>query len=838
MRKPTSVVSVPVLMVALAVLSALAVSPAAGQRVSGRTVAASTDAPLGGVFVTLVDDAGRRVAGYLSQPGGTFLVRAPVAGRYRLRAELIGYGSIERVVDLAADETVNETLRLRLEAIQLEGIVARSSRERQCSLGSAEGDALARLWAEARKSLEIAEWAREERWLRATGYTYQRVLDLVDFEVLAETVRRSGSLQRAAFAAPDPELIRAEGFIVREDQGGALYRGADAALLLSDAFLETHCFTLREREEEGLVGLRFEPTPGRDVTEIEGVLWLDAATGELRRLEYEYTDYPLTAPLPRSTFGGLTHFRHLPGGGVAVSRWRIRMPRLAHGADRLALHTVRRCGPHACGDPSTRRALARAGLSIEEEGGEVLSFRLPDGTTLPAADRAALAGVVLDSTAAGPPAPLAGAEVVIQGTRHRALTDARGRFRLDDLPEGAYRLRFRHPRLAELGIERPQAVLASARLGEVSSVTLGVPSRATLAIARCGVQGGPPGSDGPIIHGRVRDAATGSTIVGAGVRLLPAATGASPDSARTLLYQRTDAAGHYLFCNVPANAARLTVDYLGAGRHLVEVTAGDRALEVDVDLVLSRAAQLRGRVVRAANDEAVEGVVVRIVGTDMSTMTTASGEFSFDSVAPGAVTLVTDHMAFRPTTGAVAVSGGELVRVELRVDDGVFELDPLVVTGRSQPLLMDERLRGFHIRRARDLGTFFGPDDLAGRPDAGLTSVLRDVPGITVTSMGARGVILRGRGNESLQENSSNPYCSPMVYLNGMPISVRTATLEDLEQIARTLDAIPFSEIAGVEVYAGAANVPGEFAGLNPNCGAVAVWTHVRSRGNGSGDAP
>lgn len=131
-------------LVSVAAFAATAV-PAWGQAVLGRTVAAATDAPVGGVFVTLTDATGRQAAGFLSRENGRFLIQAPGPGRYLLRAELIGYGSVERAVELTADETVHETVRLPLEAIPLEGIVARSSRERVCALSPTEGDALTRL---------------------------------------------------------------------------------------------------------------------------------------------------------------------------------------------------------------------------------------------------------------------------------------------------------------------------------------------------------------------------------------------------------------------------------------------------------------------------------------------------------------------------------------------------------------------------------------------------------------------------------------------------------------------------------------------------------------------
>lgn len=821
-------------------LGAVAAVPLGAQTVVGRTLASATDAPLGGVFVTLIDEAGRQTAGFISRPDGGFLIRAPGPGRYVLRAELIGYGSIERWVELSEGTMLPETLRLPLQAVELEGIVARASRQRDCSLRSEEGQALERLWSEARKGLRIAEWAGETGWLRANGYTYQRVLELAELEVLAESVVPVRSLGRRAFEAADPDSVRSGGFVVATGDGGTLYQGADATLLLSDAFMETHCFGLTERAEEGLVGLTFEPVPGRSVPDIEGVLWIEASTARLRTLEYAYTRYPVNYPLPRSRFGGRTAFRHLPGGGVAVEEWWIRMPTLREEAQGESLLRIAwRCGTSDCDDPGTLRSLSRAGLAIEEEGGRVLSFRLADGTVLPDAEQAAIVGIVLDSTLADSPAPLAGAEVTLRGTEHRAVTDARGRFRLDPLPEGTYRVEFHHPRLVEIGIERPEPMLVQATAGRAVSARLATPSRSTLAALRCEARSAPGEPATAILHGVVRDAATGATVGGARVRLVRASDPAdrrgraADGNAGSAVEAETDPGGAYLFCDLPPGPFLLAADFLGRGRHEVRVVpTSTTPTRVDVDLVLSTAARLLGRVVSVREEEGVAGVVVRIRDTGQAALTDESGHFTFDSISPGALRLETSHMAYRPSEGAVAVSGGETVRVEIRVAEEVLDLPPLVVTARARPLLMPERMRGFYSRQARGLGTFIGREQLVERPAARVTDVLRDVPFLRVTSTGGRSTIIRGRkaGGAPVAAGigtNKNPYCFPMIYLDGTKLSTRTEALADLHEVINIIDNIPASQIAGIEAYSGAASIPGEFAGLDTACGVIAVWTDV-----------
>lgn len=812
------------------------------QAIQGRVLAADTDAPISGAFVTLVDSVGERVGASLSRSDGNFLIRAPRPGRYDLRAEMIGYAGVSQVVELAEGETTRRVLRVPLAAIQLAPLVVSAGRERQCHGVADEAAALSRLWEKARQGLQLAEWSEAEGRIRATGYTYDRLLDLVRNEVLTESVQRHPSLEPAAFVAPEPEEMMEHGFVRAPADGGAVYNGADAALLLSDAFLETHCFRIAAQADDGQIGLAFEPVPSRRVAEIRGVLWIDAETAELRSLEYDYTRYHVDAPVPASRFGGTAEFRRLPDGTMAVESWRIRMPQLLDWADLPRMHDVPRCGRHACEDGTSLRRLDAAGLRVREVGGRVLSFRLADGSVLPAADDALIAGTVVDSTTAGSPTGLAGAEVLITGTMRRAVTDATGRFRIDNLAGGHYRLEFRHPRLSELGLESAASVTVTASPGAISEARLGLPSPETLARLHC--QSAPPGDmtalgGDRIIYGAVSDATTGAGIPEASVRVRRSSGQEVGDDA--VVEQTTDPSGRFVFCAVPDGAVEVSAEFLGRGHQSMVIrTSADRPARADIQLVLSSAASVMGRVTDAGSGAPVAGSVVRITGTGLERVTDERGRFRFDSVSPGVAVLRAEHIAYVPAEGAVAIHGGETVQVELRVADQVHQLIPLVVTARARPLLQKERMGGFYIRQARGLGTFFDRADFEQRPAARVSDFLGDGTGLRVNRTATGTVIRSRRRPASLSVMSSdNPLCSPMIYLDGVIISSHTATaaapggsaaaqaVDDLAAIGSVVDAIPTSELAGIEVYAGPSSVPGEYSGLRTDCGVVLIWTNV-----------
>ena len=141
--------------------------------------------------------------------------------------------------------------------------------------------------------------------------------------------RRTRQFDNPALS-PDGTRIAVE---VIDDDDGSIYYAPDADVLLSDAFLDTHCMSLVEGEDEaeGLVGLSFEPTQDRGVTDISGVLWLDPADAELQWLDYQYEflDVPNSERL-----GGKIRFSGLPDGTWIVRQWYIRMPILESGRRR------------------------------------------------------------------------------------------------------------------------------------------------------------------------------------------------------------------------------------------------------------------------------------------------------------------------------------------------------------------------------------------------------------------------------------------------------------------------------------------------------------------------
>ncbi|MEW5929311.1 MAG: carboxypeptidase regulatory-like domain-containing protein [Gemmatimonadota bacterium] len=518
----------------------LAPLPLAAQAVRGSVVAESGGAPVPGAMVLLLDASGKARAGALTGADGRFSLAAPAPGTYTLRAERVGHGSaVSPALVLSAGESVEQRLVAPAQAVLLEGISVRAS-GRRCQVRPGEGEAAATLWTEARKALNAAAWARDARQSTYEVVRFDRELDPGSLRVLRDDRRTGTAVTTHPFASIPADSLSRRGF-VQTGPSGTFYYAPDAQVLLSETFLDDHCFRVAEGGADGLVGLAFEPVRGRGVPEVRGVFWLDRGSAELRWLEYDYVGLP--DGLPEGKLGGRVEFERLPTGAWLVSRWAIRMPRLARETER-----TRETTGSTGGAARVRERL----VGIQETGGEVRVA----GTRAPAAARLALAGSVYDSLRA---APLAGASVFLSGTAHRATAGPDGRFRVEDVPEGEYQVSFSHPSLEALGVSPPVRTVAL-RGGEPPALELAVPSAATLAAALC------PGG-GPARAGAVRDPA-GEPVQGARV-LLTWGRGGRAEAT-------TDARGAYRACGIPAGAAvaaEVRSDRLAPARALVRLAS-------------------------------------------------------------------------------------------------------------------------------------------------------------------------------------------------------------------------------------------------------------------------
>ncbi len=525
------------LRLALLLLLALPAPDLHAQLVRGRFVEEGSERPVVGGFVSLLDGSGKRLAGVLSGEEGRFLLRAPAAGEYRIRGERIGFESVERPVAVEAEEGVDVLLRAPSRAIPLEGIVA--SADRRCRVRPGAGLGAAVLWEEARKVLDAVDLESDATPLPVQIHSWERRLDPHSLQVRDEQRRvRQGFAVDPIRSLPAEDLAR-DGFIRPGGGGSWIYYGPDMQVLLSDPFQDGHCFRVAgagDGEATGMTGLAFEPVD-RSGADIEGTLWLDTETAELRFLEYRYTRYPHPVAEQRN-LGGRVDFERRSDGRWFVRRWRIRMPLVT-----------------ATAGPRGRSATLQG---IHEAGGEVVDARPDGGWQIPSL-RGSVTGTVVDATRLG---PLAGARVYLSGTALAADADEAGRFRIDGVRPGVYGVSFSHIRADELGF-LPGVSSVEVRAGEAAEVELEVPMSAIT---------GNPCNDGMagVVWGTVHHPDTGAAVPGArvvaawstfAVRGSGAAAGIeeTPHAVEAIADHR----GIYRLCGLPDDRDRIVLRVSG-----------------------------------------------------------------------------------------------------------------------------------------------------------------------------------------------------------------------------------------------------------------------------------
>ncbi|HSU14156.1 carboxypeptidase regulatory-like domain-containing protein [Longimicrobium sp.] len=546
---------------ALLLLAAVA-APAAAQTVRGELVDPRNRAGIGGAHVFLMDAEGHNVASALTTSSGTFILRAPAAGSFTVRAERIGFVTTRsRVLSLAAGQTVDYRMEADLTALTLAGITAQSAS--RCVVRPGRNLETARVWEEARKALDVTRTALSDRMFRFRVRNWSRESDFNTGQAADGTIREAEAVTDRPFSAVPLDTLRASGFIqTRADT--TIYNAPDADVLLSDEFLDTHCFRIVDSSDRdtSVIGLAFEPVREGRKSDVRGTLWLSRAPVELRYLDYQYTRAPIRGP--GGVPGGRVDFKRLPNGVWIASKWLVRMP--IRDAD-----PVTEVIPHA--------AAARQPSLVREEGGEVVAIDAANGAAAGIVALGTVTGTVYDSTTNR---PLAGARVFISGSSYEATTDSAGVFEMRGVRPGRYGLSFSSPRLSGLGYLPAPVTVTMAEGGSVKQ-DLFVPSLTRVLASAC------PADSAGAVGGAVRSAASGAPVPGAVVVLTWRATRNSP--ARTA-QAAADSAGAYHFCGIPAGAAvQLAASEPGTGSASANLRLASASLERR-DLELGTRSQL------------------------------------------------------------------------------------------------------------------------------------------------------------------------------------------------------------------------------------------------------
>jgi hypothetical protein len=211
----------------------------------------------------------------------------------------------------------------------------------------------------------------------------------------------------------------------------------------------------------------------------------------------------------------------------------------------------------------------------------------------------------------------------------------------------------------------------------------------------------------------------------------------------------------------------------------------------------------------------VSGARVTIKGLSLEVTTPESGRFRFNGVPAGLYVMTIGKLGYRSAMTTIRVAAGDTLRPAYELIPGGTVLGEVKVTGTSaSPVRQD-----FDARRAFGRGKFMTETEIDKRNSPGVTELLRTFPTINVVSPLTPGPPVY----YAASRREGGGTCPMAVVVDGfqMPIPY------NLEELPSP------KEIMGIEVYAGNATIPVQFARWNTGCGLILIW-----RKDGSAPGP
>lgn len=810
------------------------------QSISGTIRDQRDGSAIPGAVVLLHTSNGVRVGGTVTGDDGRYELTVPAPGTYSLRIDLIGFKSVNVAPFEIAGQSVVRDESIRLERVALPAITVTSTSKCDRVVGET-GDA-ARLWVEAQKVLEATRLAQGSQRFPVTLQHFERVISLPDSVVRASKTDTRSGITENPFVSLSPDSIRKAGY--RSRVGDAItYYGPDAAVLLSDGFVEDHCFRTRRGSTPGLIGLAFAPDRSIKRVDIDGVLWLDSATAELRQLEFRYVPNPGVG----ATAGGAVEFARLPSGVYGVKRWRIDMPILSTTSTR---------GRRP--DGAVSFVSDTVATAVRQEGGEVVGAVSRLGSRGARTGRMVVS--VFDSTLMR---PLPGATVTLEGVGTSAVTDDLGKASLDSLAdEGTLRLRVWHPRLDSLGLGALRVPTKVVRGNDVR-IEVATPSVQTYARRMCRVT--PSGDSLRVVRGRTLDAEQGPPFVAAQVDLFwwEAAgggrtgrmSGSSGDggaftlctTSTTPVYATAYLDGAFAvpvmidFAQGPVVLANLQLSRRVAMQTADSGTASQVRSERLPGMGPTSPGFLAGFVV-GGYGEPVLNLKVTVDGRPMPFRSDSTGTFAIAGVPPGVHRVGLGALGYAPATVRVQLDAGSRVSLYARLPRASTAIAGVTVTTAKTRATFDWT-RGFDDRRKRSAGgSFMARADIERNGSQSLAELLRGQPGVSVVSEWAGYRFYSKLSGGRIGQTEFTDKAGPVQRSDDPTAAVNRPSGQSEEcEFTFFVDGQSFSpaqggmnveirasDIEAIEIYPGGASIPFQFGGSNVRCGVIALWTRSR----------
>jgi len=230
-----------------------------------------------------------------------------------------------------------------------------------------------------------------------------------------------------------------------------------------------------------------------------------------------------------------------------------------------------------------------------------------------------------------------------------------------------------------------------------------------------------------------------------------------------------------------------------------------------------------GRVLDVVTDSAIVLARVRLLdsaGVALSyTVSGNEGWFLLAAPGPGRYYLHAESGFYKERLdGPLVLAAGDTALISYHLEPDPAGLDPIIVEARSRRIALQRA--GFYERERTGLGRFLTREKIEARSARYITDLFAAMPGVTLVrgQFGRREVIFRSGLRFA---TGGVEACYPRVFIDGMMRALGGSTPTGLDDLLRP------DEVEAVEVYRGAAEIPGQYGGSMAGCGVILIWTRV-----------
>jgi hypothetical protein len=197
------------------------------------------------------------------------------------------------------------------------------------------------------------------------------------------------------------------------------------------------------------------------------------------------------------------------------------------------------------------------------------------------------------------------------------------------------------------------------------------------------------------------------------------------------------------------------------------------------------------------------------------------GRVYFRDVPFGRAQLAVQRVGYARVSDSIVISSGTgNVRVELTTSDATR-----LATVRTEASRRAAQLVAFEQRAATGMSSAaIMREEIERRSPVSTWQLLTRVGALRITSFAGAVYAASSRGDKPSLLDAGKA-CPVQIFVDGNRLQPTSGDAVDLSMLP------PPQDIHGIEVYAGAARIPAEFAagmGTNTWCGVIAVWTRDR----------